>query len=375
MKKSVNKKRSQVGRRVIAFAFTLLLLVSVLAVPASAVESPGDYSEENLFLGGTDCWKDIDYVYGSDGQYRDGLPQRLWMSNPDVYLPMYTAADPLCVRYSDVEVSWNPTNWTYVSFEIASFQDGSHWSVGFWERTGGTGAREVVYRLMYYDATSSDKNITVFEKVLPEVTTANPVITTEYWTEDGATMCRVFFDVQMDMHDCSYSFRIDTPFQIRVKTEYAGLYYKCTIGDVRYQSGYNAGEQDGYEEGYGEGEEYGHTWGYVSGWGSGAQAMFDSFKEYYTEAGGPELVDGMHLTNREAILNYFKDLGWTECANQGALTMQLIYTALEAPLNVILGGLDFSVFGINLAETIFAVLSIIVIFAIVRIVLAILPLV
>ena len=246
-------------------------------IPLSAAES--GYTKSSSLLGSSTYWKKFAYVYGSEGEYIDGLPQRLWMSNPDVYVPEYTAANPFCVRYSDMSVTWNPQNWTYVSFEIASFEDGSHWTVGFWERAGGAGAREVVYCLMYYDAASSAENITVFEKVLPDVEIANPVITTEYWTEDDCTMCRVFFDVQMDMYDCSYSFCIDEPFQIRVKTEYAGLTYTTEIGDVRYKSGYDSGTTDGYSEGYLDGHEAGFNVGVPVG----EQNIMDNIKNYLTE--------------------------------------------------------------------------------------------
>lgn len=365
--KSVKKKRSFSGR-VLALFSALLVLASVLIIPLSAAE----YTESDVTLGGVDDWKSFDYILGTDsGPFLDGLPMETVNPDPLVQVPKYSAANPFAFTLSDFSVEWNQDQWTYVSVELAVFEDGSHWTVGFWERTGGSGAREVVYRLMYYDAGTGASNIKCFETVLPEVSTTRPEVIAEYWSENVPgggyrTMCRVFFGADNPMYDYSYTFTIGRPFKVRVKTEYAQVSYTKTVGDAYPQS-------PSYEAGYAEGETDGSASGYVNGYIAGGQKVFQMFFDAYREAGGT--AETLNTGQYNVILDYFKDVGWTEAVNQGSLTGQLIFTALEAPLNVIMGGLNFNLFGINVAETIFAIFSLIVIFAVVRVVLAVLPLV
>lgn len=373
MKQSVKKKRSHAGRRVSAFVGALLLLAGVLIIPLSAAE----YEESEVTLGDPSEWKAFDYIYGTDsGPYLDGLPMRTINLEPLVEAPLYTAANPFTFTLTDFSVEWSsdPAQWTYVSIELAIFEDGSHWTVGFWERTGGSGSREVVYHFAFYNAQIGSDEIRLFEFVLPAIETTAPEIFAEYWTENDpssgtSTFCRVFFGTANDMYDYSYTFKIDQPFKIRVKTEYAGVTYKQTVGDAFPQSSsYSVGYDAGYDAAYGE---Y-YNSRYQAGYEAGESEYHREMMQYYEAAGGQSVFP---LGDFSTFANFFVDKGWTECADQGALTLKIIFGALEAPLNVILGGMNFTVFGINLAETIFAVFSLIVIFAIVRIVLAILPLV
>lgn len=359
--KSVNKKRSFSGR-VLALVSALLVITSVLVIPLSAAE----YVQSDITLGGVDEWKSFDYILGTDtGSFLDGLPMVTVNPDPLVQVPQYSAANPFVFTLSDFSVEWNADQWTYVSVELAAFEDGSHWTLGFWERTGGTGAREVVYRLMFYDGSTGASNITCFETVLPEVSTTRPEVIAEYWSENVPgggyrTVCRVFFGVDNPMFDYSYAFTISRPFKVRVKTEYAQVSYTKTVGDAYPQS-------PSYSAGYGAGYDSGEDAGFIEG----ESAYHRELLEYYESQGGQSVFPPGDFAG---FGNFFKDLGWTEAVNQGGLTSQIIFAALEAPLNVIMGGLNFNLFGINLASTTFAILAIIIIYAVVRVVLSIIPL-
>ena len=345
-------------------------------LPTMAVVAPEmDYVAEHVSLGGTDNWKAFDYIYGTDdGPYLDGLPERTILDG--VTAPQYTPARPLSFTITDLQVTWNTSTWTYVSIELATYEDGSHWHIGIWERFYGEyGERETVYELAYYDAPTGTNEIVCFVRVLPGVSDARPQITANYWTQNAVdgepyTMCSVTFDVANDFFDYSYSFGIHEPFKVRVKTEYAAANYFKTVGDYNpFSPGYAEGMEDGYDVGYLTAkDEY-----YDKGYADGEYDKFKDFRDLYKEAGG--LNDYLTVDDVSVITRYFRDKGWQECADQGALTAKLIYTTLEAPINVILGGLDFTLFGINLAETFFAILTIVIVYAVLRVVLNIISIV
>lgn len=69
-----------------------------------------------------------------------------------------------------------------------------------------------------------------------------------------------------------------------------------------------------------------------------------------------------------AFSRAMRDRGWSECVDEGVLTQKIIYTALEAPFNILLGGLNFTVFGINLAQVFTFVMTAVVALFILRII-------
>ena len=128
-----------------------------------------------------------------------------------------------------------------------------------------------------------------------------------------------------------------------------------------YNEGLNAGELAGYDKGYSKG----HDDGFVEGFSQGGA---DSIKGLanYCEAQGITFVDPP--SSIEAIYKAIKDRGWTEAADQGTLTTKLIFTALEAPINVVLGAANFEVFGINFAGVTFAILAGVLVLFILRVI-------
>lgn len=340
-----------------------------MIMPLSAA---GSYTEKGVSLGGANVWKAFDYIHGTDSGAYEHLPKLLWMpgDNP-IYAPEYTAASPFCVTLSDFSYSWHHDQWTYVSIELAVFETASHWSLGFYERFTGAGY-EYVVRLIWYEADTGYTH-TVFEFVTSDIEgILDPTVSAEYWTEyenDGTeyTMCRVFFDTAVNMYDESYTFRIDEPFKVRVKTEYAGVTYRKTVGDTRYKSGYDAGVADGYSEGH----LAGHEAGFNAGVDTGEQNILDRIKEYLTEQG--VLLDTG--TNLEALMGKLKDIGRTEMLDQGLITQKLIVTLIDAPVNMVLASLNFDMFGFNLSSVVMSIFSIAVTYVLVAAVLKILPLV
>ena len=348
---SVNKKRSA-GGRALALASALFLLVSVLIIPASAAALDPSCTDNTVTLGAPDWWKDFDYFIGSDEGYVESMNAR------------WTALSPYKVTLSDFSVEWRQDDWTYLSIEIAHFEDESHWTVNAYKNSS---SGQIVLSFFYYDGVNVTTSEQVFQVAYPTIEDLDPFLFLEYWNEGEAVMCRVAVGSKTDSSfRHSKTIKLDRPFNARVKTEYAGATYRKTFGSVNpLTEDYAGGFEDGYSDGKKKGYENGHF--------DGSKEVFDMFYDAYYKRGGT--YEYYRIEDYNSLVEYFEDVGWTECANQGGLTVKLIYTALEAPLNIILGGLDFTVFGINLAETIFAVLSIIIVFAIVRVVLAVLPLV
>lgn len=140
-----------------------------------------------------------------------------------------------------------------------------------------------------------------------------------------------------------------------------------------YNKGYDVGANEGYNEGLNAGELAGYDKGYSKGRDDGfvegfSQGGADSIKGLanYCEAQGIKFVD--QPSSIEAIYKAIKDRGWTEAADQGTLTTKLIFTALEAPINVVLGAANFEVFGINFAGVTFAILAAVLVLFILRVI-------
>ena len=359
---SVNKKRSHAGRRVSALVGALLLLVSVLIIPASAVQITDD-----------GIVSDASFTVGSVEE-RSGYH---WIEN--IFLSDVTIDDPYCYSWINVSPEFNSSvSWSYISFQFsmlnAPWQNMGHFTIGMYTINGS----DVKVRIgnNYANQYPVDLPMTAGDIMLGYRVLQNPDGSGTYLIE---MQCLVLQDDQIVQKETVYQ---NIPSEavalsLELKTEYAAFTADgiSNAEDWPHMPVDLAAVSNAFNDGFTEGEEYGDTWGYVRGWGSGAQSMFDSFEELYHEAGGPRQDLSVALVDREAILDYFRDLGWTDAVNQGSLTLKLVFGVLEAPLNVILGGMNFTLFGINLAQTIFAVLSIIIVFAIVRVVLAILPLV
>ena len=122
-----------------------------------------------------------------------------------------------------------------------------------------------------------------------------------------------------------------------------------------YYNGYNAGHAAGVSEGF--------------------QNGYDAFRDdlqYKVEADGVLVGDDATL---DELYKKILDVGWTQCADQGGVTTRLIYAILEAPINVILGGLNFDLFGINIASGVMALLSLGLVFIIIRVAAAIIAMI
>ena len=124
---------------------------------------------------------------------------------------------------------------------------------------------------------------------------------------------------------------------------------------VKYYNGYNAGHAAGVSDGF--------------------QNGYDAFRDdlqYKVEADGVLVGDDATL---DELYKKILDVGWTQCADQGGVTTRLIYAILEAPINVNLGGLNFDLFGINIASGVMALLSLGLVFIIIRVAAAIIALI
>lgn len=149
--------------------------------------------------------------------------------------------------------------------------------------------------------------------------------------------------------------------------------------DDSYNQGYKVGEDEGYTSGYQEGytagetlgnansaaaREEGYDTGYAEGFAEGSVANLQDFADYVKQQGVTFTDQISYGTLYKAI----RDKGWTDSVDQGTLTTKLIFTALEAPVNVILGSLNFEVFGINFAAVTFAILAAVIVLFILRVV-------
>ena len=378
MKKSVNKKRSQVGRRVIALAFALLLLVSVLVVPASAALADSFIPRDGqISLGGWDSATGFtnDYMQIATVNVND--------------LDSFSLASPYVMTYSNVQLNLNSkSEFSYISFELC--YNGGHYSIGFYQNpySGGPHVRAVDYTEYLYDEDYLPWDVLLNQDYLDSELYLSYSLyrigDTVYILADVYVVC---YGAVVQHQRAAFSFsastsgKTDLTFALKcvdaavwTETITPTVTLPHQIDDLLFIENYvSAKYNNAYSDGYKNGMDYGYAMGYGDGFSDNSDEVFQTIKELYLAAGGPN--EYLRPEDVASVTEYFKDVGWTECANQGALTTKLIFTALEAPLNVILGGLDFTVFGINLAETIFAILSIVIIFAIVRVVLAILPLV
>ena len=322
-------------------------------------------------LGALDSSFAIDYIYPRQGGWITSLGKVLWMSNPDIYLPEYTAATPLNITYSNIQPIFNEgVEWSYLSFELATFEDNSHYSVGFFSSLQPSGEVIQGYRFVYYDATNGD-SVEFFAHYTPAYD--GVTIKLEYWTEIvndvEKTYCKVFVDHSNNVWDYSYTFAIeqDTPFQVIVKTYFASGTYDVSFEDPEEKYGYDSGFSDGYSEGHLDG----HEAGFNVGVSRGEQNVLDNIKNYLTEKN--VLLDTG--TSFEALMSKVEDLGWTRCIDQGLITQKLMITLIDAPVNMVLASLNFDMFGFNVSSVVLTIFSIAVSYVLIAAVLKILPLV
>ena len=136
--------------------------------------------------------------------------------------------------------------------------------------------------------------------------------------------------------------------------------------------GYDVGMKDGFDLGVDKGFAEGKNEGYLSGFNDGSKDAVGSLVQYAEEQG----ITFVEASNSIAdVYKAIKDKGWTEAVDQGKLTSRLIWTALEAPINVVLGASNFELFGINVAGIAFGILAVVIVMFVLRTLLDILPLV
>lgn len=380
--------------RVLTFVCALIVLIGVLMVPLSAatgVDSPYFYNEGSFDL---TC---------DDGQTNYFLPMHSISSN----FP-YDASNPLIVRYTFDRFSVSGKGRVLLDFFAKA--DGS--SAGLYFTSFGmvnvysyaSGESQTIYRSYVAEDLGDLMTLEFCYYKVPSAYTSLGI-----YDEYFCTIEAVFSKTDLSAGVQLFTYTWTLPFQNevffpRVYTEGVDVSGSYEVGDLvsmRDDAAYEAGKAAGRVEcgethkaltdaAYSRGmqdctnshgilREESYKFGYNAGYEDGViEGGLNTSDELYLvlynralEMLGRSPVQDLpaSINSPAALYKFVYDACFTTVADQGTLTQRLIYTALEAPINVALGSLNFELFGFNLAEILFGILSVILVFFIIKTVL------
>ena len=352
------KKRRSGMVRALTLVGALIALMSVCMLPVSAEEISGPTTVDlNDTTGTTQVWET--YLAGGDWT-ETGVPSAAYYVTLDV---------------SDLGVRWNGL-YSYVSFQFWTAGQ-SHITIGFWTETIG-GMNVICYRIGRYDENNGSptenwqKTGTFFAASQLEG------VSCAYYMLPGDSD-HLYLDLSLYLSTLDAAERVtmtvdaSEAFCFGVKVIDASVTAQMYHGlGASYE---NAVEWPEQLEQAGGNYYNGYNAGHAAGISEGFQDGYDAFRDdlqYKVEADGVPVGDDATL---DELYKKILDVGWTQCADQGGVTTRLIYAILEAPINVILGGLNFDLFGINIASGVMALLSLGLVFIIIRVAAAIIALI
>lgn len=374
MKRSVNKHSA--GRRVLTFVSALLFCVSVMIFPASAAVSSDrygmglSYGADNIIVATSE--EIADYVSENSAPWTFALH--------DVSVSMDSVGQPyFCIRFFNC--SDGIVYYIGLVKDMASGAEYLH--IG--RRDSLTGVTDFIaeQRLTSTDGTFDGLESIYFTydvtrfyrrdgtEMLHYTCTVTAVFGWYEITETVSPGDNVTFVSQLRMmeftggppgSDVSFVLQsdFDTPYNAYIPEDVLdGI--RDSAYDAGYYEGYPIGYDRGYDVGYSDGDAQGIKDGILAGYADGKEFSLNQAREWITERGY-----ATQAADLISVLDHIFKAGWTSAVDQGTLTQQLIYTALEAPFNIALGGLNFDVFGVNLASLMFGLLSMVIVLFILR---------
>lgn len=150
-----------------------------------------------------------------------------------------------------------------------------------------------------------------------------------------------------------------------------GLYTETdyvNYGNEKYDEGCLDGETEGYSHGYEDGSEWGLSEGYEDGYYAGQSDLYDNISEDPTNYG--------FVT--EDYCEQHSETKYTEGFNNGYVTAEsdylngdsafhnLLFSIIDAPFNVLSNAFDFEIFGINMSSFLIAIVSLLLVFFVIR---------